>query len=50
MSVTATTGQDRAGHYAHCDCGWWQRTTEAKDAVMAAWAHRCPTTDDSEAE
>ena len=42
MTVTATTGQGRAGHYAHCDrCGWWQRTAEAKDAVMAAWTHRC---------
>lgn len=42
VTVTATTGQGRAGHYAHCDrCGWWQRTAEAKDAVMAAWTHRC---------
>lgn len=42
MNATATTGQDRVGHYAHCDgCGWWVRCTDARAAVMQAWRHEC---------
>ncbi len=45
MGVTAVTGQDHSGHYAHCACGWWVRCLDGKAALMQAWRHKCRETD-----